>query len=247
MKKFTSKKFIKILIPIFLFLVFFTYAENQVWLWTAIIDNDETVAIDFSDFSLQLIKIHYKISNIPINIVQKETLSDSSDLWIINKLQQLGKTDLIAILDVAWNKQKALIWYLDEVQNALDKSANLIISLNQEINWLNFDMNTCLSQKSQSDKTFFDSLNSYDELLMKQAMEESIKYWECASNNRIKLNAKTAMLDKLNFYNNILQQKYDFIISKQDMIVKNYSVIKYEILQQLNEISSVLDSYKWTD
>jgi hypothetical protein len=52
------------------------------------------------------------------------------------------------------------------------------------------------------------------------------------------------MLDKLNFYNNILQQKYDFIISKQDMIVKNYSVIKYEILQQLNEISSVLDSYK---
>jgi hypothetical protein len=31
------------------------------------------------------------------------------------------------------------------------------------------------------------------------------------------------------------------------MIVKNYSVIKYEILQQLNEISSVLDSYKWTD
>ncbi|MFA5748343.1 MAG: hypothetical protein WC872_04525 [Candidatus Absconditabacterales bacterium] len=168
-------------------------------------------------------------------------------MGIINKLQQLGKTDLIAILDVAGNKQKALIGYLDEVQNALDKSANLIISLNQEINGLNFDMNTCLSQKSQSDKTFFDSLNSYDELLMKQAMEESIKYGECASNNRIKLNAKTAMLDKLNFYNNILQQKYDFIISKQDMIVKNYSVIKYEILQQLNEISSVLDSYKGTD
>ncbi|MFA5748342.1 MAG: hypothetical protein WC872_04520 [Candidatus Absconditabacterales bacterium] len=72
MKKFTSKKFIKILIPIFLFLVFFTYAENQVGLGTAIIDNDETVAIDFSDFSLQLIKFIIKFQIFQSTLFKKK-------------------------------------------------------------------------------------------------------------------------------------------------------------------------------
>ena len=72
--------------------------------------------------------------------------------------------------------------------------------MRQEMQILKSDMDACIVDKNTSDKVYFDAIDRYDQNMMKTSLNESIKYENCASENRIQYNAKTSIANKLVFY-----------------------------------------------
>ena len=72
--------------------------------------------------------------------------------------------------------------------------------MKQEMALLKSDMNSCITDKDISDKAYFDAIDRYDQNIMQVSLAESIKFENCASENRINYNAKTSIAQKLVFY-----------------------------------------------
>lgn len=106
-------------------------------------------------------------------------------------------------------------------------------------------MEACIKDKDISDKSYFDAIDRYDQNIMNVSLNESIKYETCATENRIQYNAKTSILRKLVFYLGLLQKKYDILFAKQDILTKNFTVFRDNILPDLNQIDDLLQQYKF--
>ena len=65
---------------------------------------------------------------------------------------------------------------------------------------LKLDMEACITDKGISDKAYFDAIDRYDQNIMDVSLNDSIKYENCAVENRIQYNAKTSVARKLVFY-----------------------------------------------
>lgn len=65
---------------------------------------------------------------------------------------------------------------------------------------LKSDMEACITDKGISDKVYFDAIDRYDQNIMDVSLNDSIKYENCAVENRIQYNAKTSVARKLVFY-----------------------------------------------
>lgn len=72
--------------------------------------------------------------------------------------------------------------------------------MKQEMSILKSDMNSCMIEKDISDKAYFDAIDRYDQNIMEASLAESIRFENCASENRIQYNAKTSIAQKLVFY-----------------------------------------------
>ncbi len=61
-------------------------------------------------------------------------------------------------------------------------------------------MDACLTDKSLSDKEYFNAIEEYDQEMMDKALTDSLRYETCATQNRIAYNAKVTLARKLTFY-----------------------------------------------
>ena len=107
------------------------------------------------------------------------------------------------------------------------------------------DMQSCINEKSVSDKAYFDAIERYDQKTMETSLTNSITYENCATENRIKYNAKASITQKIVFYLGLLQKKYDVLFAKQDIVTKNFEIFRDKILPDLNEIDTLLQQYKF--
>jgi len=80
---------------------------------------------------------------------------------------------------------------------------------------------------------------------MIEALKKSTSYNTCIAQARLEINAKTALVEKLRFYHDLLKTKYDFLSLKQETILKNINVLDADILQELDTINSTLDTYNF--
>lgn len=110
---------------------------------------------------------------------------------------------------------------------------------------LKSDMDACIVDKNTSDKVYFDAIDRYDQDMMEISLNESIKYENCASENRIQYNANTSVARKLVFYLGLLQQKYDVLFAKQEILAQNFTIFRDKILPDLNQIDALLQQYKF--
>jgi hypothetical protein len=117
--------------------------------------------------------------------------------------------------------------------------------MKQEMEIMKGDMQSCLAEKSISDKAYFDAIDRYDQNIMEKSLAESITYESCATENRIQYNAKTSIAQKLVFYLGLLQKKYDILFTKQDILAKNFEIFRDNILPDLNEIDQLFQQYKF--
>jgi hypothetical protein len=106
-------------------------------------------------------------------------------------------------------------------------------------------MQSCINEKGVSDKAYFDAIERYDQKTMETSLTNSITYENCATENRIKYNAKASITQKIVFYLGLLQKKYDVIFTKQDIVTKNFEIFRDKILPDLNEIDTLLQQYKF--
>ena len=217
--------------------------EEQVWLDDVIYDTqtpgDISHGFIIDEISFDIIRLH-------IGIAGKEIQNNpywSETMTVIKNLEELTNTDIIGLLDTSTDKKEALARYLANCQENLQKWESISAYMKQEMVLLKDDMQSCINQKSMSDKQYFDALSNYDQNIMEIALNESIWYEKCATENRIQYNAKVGLAQKLVFYLGLLQKKYDLLFEKQDTITKNFEIFKNNILPDLNKIDALLKQY----
>ncbi|SRR5574344_1000508 len=192
-----------------------------------------------NDLSYTAIKLHLLMAGKDFQMINYQ----GEVLETIKQLEKLTKTDVIATLDIAQDKEEALARYLNDCEEKLQKGDTTSTYLKQEMNILKSDMEACIKDKEISDKSYFEAIDKYDQKIMDISVTDSIKYEQCAIENRIQYNAKTSIAKKLVFYLGLLQKKYDILFEKQDILTKNFSVFKDNILPDLNEIDDLLKQY----
>ena len=107
------------------------------------------------------------------------------------------------------------------------------------------DMQSCINEKSISDKAYFAAIETYDQKTMEASLTDSIEYENCAAENRINYNAKASIAQKIVFYLGLLQKKYDVLFAKQDILTRNFEIFRDNILPDLNEIDTLFQQYKF--
>ncbi len=192
-----------------------------------------------TDLSYIITKLHLVIAGKDLDIINYQW----EILDTIKKLEELTKTDIIKTLDLAPNKEVALTTYLRDCEQEIQKWEIVSTYLKQEMQIFKSDMEACLTDKNISDKSYFDAVERYDQHIMDTSLTESIKYENCATENRIQYNAKVNVTKKLVFYLGLLQKKYDMLFEKQDIVTKNFTVFRDNILPDLNEIDILLEQY----
>jgi hypothetical protein len=194
----------------------------------------------------QLILDHIKIGNSRGDLNHLNLDIENNILRTISDAETLAKFDIINTLKNSNNKQLVLSNYLQDISATISESSFYGMLLQQQIDNSQTEMNTCISEKKVSDQAYFQSISFYDQPSMVQSLSKSLAYDQCISSNKVKINANTPLLDKINFYNNLLQTKYKFIYDKQDTILSNVNVLDTTLLQELSTIDATLSQYNFT-
>lgn len=193
-----------------------------------------------NNIAFETVKLHLRLASITSDINPEE-----DSLATLKQLQELTQTNIIEWLSMATDKQQMLSDYLSQSNIVLEKWDMLISFIKQELALLQLDMKACLVDKTIADKAYFDSVNSYDQSGSQQAIQTSIANDTCAAENRIQLNAKTYLLNKIVFFTSVLQQKYNLLFKEQDTLISHFNVISDTMLQKLNTINETLKSYQF--
>lgn len=185
------------------------------------------------------IKLHLLIANKNVQNIEYQ----GEILQTLKTLEELTKKDVIDMLDIATEKEKTLHEYLIHCFQELQKGESILAYMKQEMNIIKWDMDACLTDKSLSDKEYFNAIEEYDQEMMDKALTDSLRYETCATQNRIAYNAKVTLARKLTFYLWTLQKKYDLLEEKQDIVANNFTVFRDNILPDLNQIDELLKQY----
>ncbi len=236
----------KIVVIVLLFLALITCQKSEaqdVGLGKVIFEQANIIAEKWffiNELSYIIITLHLGMAG--KNIQGADYVWES--LMVTKKLEELSKTNIIEVLSLSIDKEKALTSYLTDCEKELQKWDTLSTYLRQEMNVIKWDMEACIAEKNISDKAYFDAVDRYDQNIMQDALTTSIKYEICAAQNRIQYNAKVSIAQKLVFYLGVLQRKYDVLFKKQEILAKNFDIFRDWILPDLNEIDQLLKQYQ---
>ena len=200
---------------------------------------------DISNISYQLILTHIKIGNSRGGIDYLNLDIENNILNIMGTAEDLVRTDILQVLKISSNKTKILDNHLNKISKTINEGQFAIMLIQQEIDNQTRDMNNCINEKKVSDQAYFNSINYYDQRAMTTSLQISAVYNACISEARLRINAKTAVLNKLDFYHNLLYTKYSFLTDKRETILKNIDVIDQDLLQELNTINRTLEKYNF--
>lgn len=211
-----------------------------------VIFEDNNDSLSANDFSIN--ELSYTIINLHLILIEKTSAVGNYEwetLSTIKRLEELTKTDIIEMLDVSTNKEDTLTKYLNDSNKELQKWDAIVTYIKQEMEIFKGDMQSCIAEKSISDKAYFDAIERYDQKIMEASLTDAIVYENCIAKNRIQYNAKIGIMNKLVFYLALLQKKYDMLFVKQEIITKNFKIFRDDILPDLNKIDALIKQYTW--
>lgn len=169
---------------------------------------------------------------------------DLNYVQLINELRNTMLYNVMDLLEFEQDKWKIMNQYLDVLDSSLIKSDFALMNIEEEMSLLTYNITSCSVSKRAADKTYVDSINSlYEPQFMNESLQESIKYGECISDNKIQYNAKKILSDKIAFYRSLLKIKYDYLFANKDLIVDHYVMIKNDLLQRLLNLKTTLQKY----
>ena len=150
-------------------------------------------------------------------------------IWLLNEMKISADLDIIEYLwhtfDI-WKSLDSLLFNIEDILNqasiAIVEIKNSLFSLEQikiECDWL----------KKITDKDFSLALKDLDSKNMEINLNKSIQHQKCSSDSRIYYNANMKILEDLNFYFEILKNKYNYFYSNKFDIIENYPKILYKL------------------
>ncbi len=221
--------------------VFFMYMKN---LWaepkTKLTLNYNT----FQDEALDLINIQIKVAKWSYT-ASKVIKNDETGLWIIQRANQLLNQDIVSLLKKSSKKEVELSKYISQLEGIHDQAIvqeQLLQSKRQDAQ---AKQNECTQQKNLADQNFKLWIEEKNQDIVKQALEDSQKFWWCQTQQQVVYNAYTILLSKLQERRklitdkkNILQWNYDIIIENVDLF-EDKSLLIEELLQVRNKLESI--------
>ena len=210
--------------------------------YPAEIKPDNTLLL-LNNISYELVLIHIKIGNM-LKISGASQLKASSDILLtISNSEMLVKKDIIENLKNANDKTQTFQDDLWKINATLDEGSFFMMLLTQNIANLTTQKNACTQEKKISDKNYFESIQSYNQENMVISLQQSSAANECIAKATMEINAQNVLLGKLSFYHKLLQEKFDFLSSKQELIIKNIDFLDPSFLQELINIKQTLDTF----
>lgn len=221
--------------------VFFMYMKNS---WaepkTKLTLNYNT----FQDEALDLINIQIKVAKWSYT-ASKVIKNDETGLWIIQRANQLLNQDIVSLLKKSSKKELELSKYISQLEGIHDQAIvqeQLLQSKRQDAQ---AKQNECTQQKNLADQNFKLWIEEKNQDIVKQALEDSQKFWWCQTQQQVVYNAYTILLSKLQERRklitdkkNILQWNYDIIIENVDLF-EDKSLLIEELLQVRNKLESI--------
>ncbi|HCB51707.1 TPA: hypothetical protein DEP21_04010 [Patescibacteria group bacterium] len=154
--------------------------------------------------------------------------------------------NVLDTLDMEKNKREAMSKYLSLLDNAILKSDFVLSVLKEEMVVLQSDIDYCTDAKKESDKLYVDSINNvYEQQLMTQSLQESMKYGSCVSDKKIQYSAKKILSDKISLYRSLLNAKYTYLSKYDNDIVEHYDLIRSDVLRNILSIKTTLEKYDY--
>lgn len=219
---------------------------NTIGIWDIIIQDtpqqqaqQEQALVHTAGYMLLLLH-----SNIANRALENDAVKNDA-LLSIQKLEELTKTDIIHTIDIASDKEDALVQYLTACDQEIQRGDIIATYIKQEMLMYKENMESCMRDKDISDQTYFDAVALYDQHIMDNAITSSIGYEKCVAENRIQYNAKITIIKKIVFYLGLLQKKYEILSNKQEILAKNYDIFRDKILPELNELDEFLNQYRF--
>jgi hypothetical protein len=133
--------------------------------------------------------------------------------------------NVMDVLSVSKDKRSVLDQYLNDADTTLMQSSFFSNVYKQDMNDLQQNLDSCSSAKKISDSNYVNGLDTYDMQYMQENLKDSLVFGACITENRIELNAKKVISDKLVFYNDLLQQKFTYLNTKKNLIVEHFDLI----------------------
>jgi hypothetical protein len=171
-----------------------------------------------------LVNVHTEIG-----IWEADDKSIFFSIWLLNEMKTYSDLDIIEYLWYVFDLQESLdslLFNIDDIINqasiVMTEIENILFSLEQkkiECEWL----------KEISDKNFYLALKDLDSKNMEINLNKSIENQECVSDSRIYYNVYIKILENLDFYFEILKNKYNYIYSNKFNIIENYPNIFYNL------------------
>ncbi|HMT01316.1 MAG TPA: hypothetical protein PKD96_04230 [Candidatus Absconditabacterales bacterium] len=167
----------------------------------------------------------------------------SDVLVTIQTMEVLISTDIIALLEGATERRKVLSSYNGQVDTALARSQDMLLSLQTDVTEYTNEMTVCDNAKKVGDTNFFQGLSQYDIKAAQDGINQSIENGQCATKYRILLNSQRILLSKLVFLRALLVQKNDLIVTNEDNIIIHLDFFKDELLEKLINLRDQLKNY----
>ncbi len=227
-----KKIIVSIILMVFSVTMLFATAEN--------IDQNINSSVHNSDNSdiVQKIELsdYYGMTSLLVNLHLELGRGVADEKWIfyvVDLLNQMKYYSDLNIIDYLWysfdirNSLDALIF---EMSDILDKSMTAKIELWNNLISLIQEKEDCDLSKKLSDKNFALALKDFDSKNMEINLNKSLEYEECAWEARIYYNVQDKILNKLEFYFEILDNKYTYYRRNRAEIIQYYPEISYELI-----------------
>jgi hypothetical protein len=221
----------------------FVFAQNQVGFGGSVprgdvTDNTVVVAQSYYPSTMAVRSFVYHVEHHAVSISEESWL-----LALTRAVQVSINTDIVILLDQAVDKSRIVRDYLEDTRALLDRVARQNTATSVRLQSLTDAMQQCLSDKTAADRRFFDAVNANDDTAAALWLQHALDSSACATQYRVQLNALKVQYDKLQFYTDVLQKKYDYIDTQKEYIEKYYTVLRPDLLKELTAIASSLQSF----
>lgn len=235
------KLFLKILILVFVFLLWF-------------------YAFDPSLFQ----KFNQKIQNNTINTTQYVLTPNPAKFFLFNLKVSSSKNyntdDIVAwaklyfdavclfnvnilnLLENSNDKKMVLNTHIAQLENMQNKLANAITSLTNNYNDEYTLYQTYLASKQEWDQQFTNWFIDKDANLVGEWLSQSYQNWPKATEHRILANWQNIVLNKLKFVKQLIDAKLLLLTNNSNNIITNFALMKWNILIKLLKLKQRLET-----
>jgi len=220
-----------------------TFAQNQVGFGGSVpredlVEDNTSIVEELYPSSIATRSFVYHLNH------HKVSISEESGLLSLTRAVQLSITsDIVVLLDQAVDKWNIISDYLSDTRILLDRVNVHNDTTSIRLQLLTDAMQKCLLDKTIADRAFFDAVNTNDDTAAALWLQNALASGLCATQYRVQLNALKVQYDKLQFYTEVLQKKYDYIDIQKEYIEKYYAVLRPDLLKELTAIASSLQSF----
>lgn len=207
----------------------------------------DSVVQEESDFFSSSLALWFTMYRIHMSLAHGSTFTSFSSYEyarLILSLKDVASYNVLDLLEFELDKAKVMNTYISRLDKYLIETDLALSNIREEMALLDYSVQSCLAQKTISDKQYLDAVQSpYQQNLLQESLENSKKYAQCASDAKIEYNAKKILVDKMVGYQSVIKIKYDYLSTHKDDIVDHYDLMKNDVLNRLILIKNMLQKY----